>query len=191
MSLTEMKTSPLFAPTVGTDLHFISNRDAAILQVVWDPQSYVAVSYSDILEGDEIGVAGYPLPQMVTPLNGGQPMFRFVFRVAKGVITSTIKQGLRLLNEPPTIELQTVEVNFLFAPGNSGGPIFESETGRVVAYVEGFSDSQIAQRYSDTNQDNIVAGAPAKYVEVVHAVYSLGIKLDSIRTELEGFGVAL
>jgi hypothetical protein len=89
------------------------------------------------------------------------------------------------------MELQTVEVNFLFVPGNSGGPIFDSETGRVLAFVHGFTDSEIVQRYVNTNEANISAGASPQHVQALHAVYSLGIKLDIVRPELESFGVAL
>ncbi len=123
LSLTQVKMSPHLALVVDADLHLYPDYDAALVQVAWDPQPHAAVSYSDVFEGEEIGVAGYPLPQMLTIPNGGQPMVRFVFRVAKGVITSTLRQGLRPTGEPPTAEFQTVEVNFLFAPGNSGGPI--------------------------------------------------------------------
>jgi len=184
-----VKQSPQFAPVVGTDLHFFADRDAAILQLAWEPQPYVAVGYSDVFEGFEIGVAGYPLPKIVASPNGDQQLI--TFRVAKGVITSTTLQGLHPFLELPTIQLQTIEVNFLFVPGNSGGPIFDAETGRVLAYVHGFMDSPIVQRYSDTNQDNIAAGAPEKHIQAIHAVYSLGIKLDAIRNELDGFGAAL
>jgi hypothetical protein len=52
-------------------------------------------------------------------------------------------------------------------------------------------DNQIVQRYSETNQEHVTAGAPAKHIQALHAVYSLGIKLDAIRTELESVGVTL
>jgi len=149
------------------------------------------LSYSDISAGAEIGVAGYPLPRFLVDANGNLQLANLIYRVAKGVVTSTVRQSLSPASETETMELKTIEVNFLFVPGNSGGPIFDAETGRVLAYVHGFMDSQIVQRYSNTNQEYIAAGAPAKHIQALHAVYSLGIKLDAIRTELEGFGVTL
>jgi len=180
-----------FIPVVGTDLHFFPDRDAAILQLGGIDRPYVSLGYNDISPGEEIGVAGYPLPRLILDANGSLQLVNLIYRVAKGVVTSTVRQSLTPGLEPVTIELKTIEVNFLFVPGNSGGPIFDAETGRVLAYVHGFMDSQIVQRYSDTIQENISAGAPAKHIQALHAVYSLGIKLDAIRTELEGFGVTL
>jgi hypothetical protein len=84
-----------------------------------------------------------------------------------------------------------VEVNFLFVPGNSGGPVFDAETGRVLAYVHGFTSREIVQRLADTTPENIAVGADQKHIESLHAVYSLGIKLDNIREELERYGVTL
>jgi S1-C subfamily serine protease len=180
-----------FIPVVGTDLHLFPDRDAAILQLSDAERPYVSLGYSDISAGAEIGVAGYPLPRFLVDTNGNLQLVNLIYRVAKGVVTSTVRQSLSPTSETETVELKTIEVNFLFVPGNSGGPIFDAETGRVLAYVHGFMDSQIVQRYSDTNQEYITAGAPAKHIQALHAVYSLGIKLDAIRTELDGFGVTL
>jgi len=178
-------------PVVGTDIHFFPDRDAAILHLSDAERPCVSLSYSDISAGAEIGVAGYPLPRFLVDANGNLQLANLIYRVAKGVVTSTVRQSLSPASETETMELKTIEVNFLFVPGNSGGPIFDAETGRVLAYVHGFMDSQIVQRYSNTNQEYIAAGAPAKHIQALHAVYSLGIKLDAIRTELEGFGVTL
>jgi starvation-inducible outer membrane lipoprotein len=79
----------------------------------------------------------------------------------------------------------------MFVPGNSGGPIFDGETGRVIAFVHGFISPEIVQNYENTNAKNIADGAPNKHIQSLHAIYSIGIKLDSVRTELERFGVVL
>jgi hypothetical protein len=178
-----------FIPTIDMDLHLFPDRDAAILQLNDADRPFASLSYSDISAGAEIGVAGYPLPRFLVDTNGALQLGNLIYRVAKGVVTSTIRQSLSPNSEAGTAELKTIEVNFLFVPGNSGGPIFDAETGRVVAFVHGFMDNQIVQRYSETNQEHVTAGAPAKHIQALHAVYSLGIKLDAIRTELESFGV--
>lgn len=181
-------------PTVeiGQQLHLFPDYDAAILSTPADnPQPYASVGYSDAAEGLEIGVAGYPLSQ-ITAGPGGQPQFQgVVYRVAKGVVTSTIRQRLHPAPDPQTMELSTVEVNFLFVPGNSGGPIFDAETGRVLAFVHGFLNREIIQKYVDTNAQHVAAGAAPKHVQSLHAVYSLGIRLENIRGELEKVGVTL
>lgn len=184
-------STPQFIPVVGTDLHLFPDRDAAILQIEGDDHPYVSLGYNDISAGQEIGVAGYPLPRLVIDPNGNLQLANLIYRVAKGVVTSTVTQSLTPASEPATGELNTIEVNFLFVPGNSGGPVFDAETGRVFAYVHGFMENQIVQRYCDTNQENVTAGAPAKHIQSLHAVYSLGIRLDAMRTELDRFGATL
>jgi hypothetical protein len=181
-------------PTVeiGQQLHLFPDYDAAILQTpVSTPQPYASIAYTDTVEGLEIGVAGYPLSQITAGPNGEPQFHGVVYRVAKGVVTSTVHQRLNPSPDPQTAVLGTVEVNFLFVPGNSGGPVFDAGTGRVLAYVHGFTNREIVQRLAETNKENIDAGAPPKHVESLHAVYSLGIRLENIRGELEKFGVTL
>jgi S1-C subfamily serine protease len=187
---TAVATTP-FVASVGTDLHLYPDQDAAILQVPGDAHPFAAIGYSDFPEGAEIGVAGYPLSSVLPGQNGGPVLINVVYRVAKGVVTATYSQSIKPGPEPQTAMLNTLEVNFLFVPGNSGGPIFDAETGRVFAFVHGFRDTQIVQRFADTSPGNVANGAPPKHVEALHAVYSIGIRLDGIRTVLEGFGVTL
>jgi Trypsin-like peptidase domain len=186
-----VKLSPLLNFTIGNQLQLFPDKDAAIITVPGEPQPYASISYAEATEGSEIGVAGYPLSQILAGPNGEATFPGFIYRVAKGVVTSTIRQRLNPMPDPQTIELSTVEVNFMFVPGNSGGPIFDCETGRVLAFVHGFTDRQIVQRFVDTGQDKIAEGAPPKHVQALHAVYSLGIKLDNISAELGAAGVSL
>jgi hypothetical protein len=186
-----VKASALFELEIGQQIHAYPEWDAAIIDMPGEPQPYAAISYADAEVGAEIGVAGYPLSQVV-PGPAGAPQYPgIIYRVAKGVITSAMSQRLNPMPDPQTNELNTVEVNFMFVPGNSGGPVFDAETGRVLAFVHGFTNREIVQRLADTNQDNINAGAPPKHVQALHAVYSLGVKLDNIKTELDGFGVTV
>jgi S1-C subfamily serine protease len=185
------KHSPPWALTAGTNLHLFPECDLAIIQIPGDPQPYATVGYNDILEGTEIGVAGYPLSKII-PGPNGEPQFPgVIYRIARGVVTSTATQWLEPKPNPRTRPLNTIEVNFMFVPGNSGGPIFDAQTGRVVAFVHGFSSPEIVQNFVDTNAKNIAAGAPNKHIQSLHAIYSIGIKLDSVRAELERFGVVL
>lgn len=186
-----MKASPLLDLQVGQQLHLYPNRDAALITIQVPQQPYLAIGYNDIDEGTEIGVAGYPLSRVTAGPNGKPQFNNVVYRVARGVVTAAVRQNLNPQPDPQTIDLNTVEVNFLFVAGNSGGPIFDADTGRVFAYVHGYISPSIGQKYEDTEQILINQGAPAKHVENVRAIYSLGIRLDTIRQELEGFGVTL
>jgi S1-C subfamily serine protease len=186
-----VKVSQNWLLTIGQNLHLFPDCDLAIIQTPGDPQPYATVGYNDIPEGVEIGIAGYPLSQILAGPNGEPQFPGIIYRVAKGVVTSTVTQTLDPRPNPRTKPLNTIEVNFLFVAGNSGGPIFDAETGRVMAFVHGFTNREINQNYVDTNAQNIAAGAPNKHIQSLHAIYSLGIKLDSVRQELERFGVAL
>jgi len=176
---------------VDKDISLIPSADAAIFRVPGDTRPFVTVDYSDVSEGESIGVAGYPLG-MVTADGNGQPKYEgLIFRVAKGTIGAIYSQVLQGPYVPVTKALSNIEVNFMFVSGNSGGPIFHAETGRVLAFVHGVMDKCIVQRVADTASANVALGVPSKHVESIFAIYSVGIRLANIRTELEGFGVTL
>lgn len=84
-----------------------------------------------------------------------------------------------------------MEVNFLFVPGNSGGPIFDAETGRALAYVKGFRYPKIIEGEETCNLIAVPAGMQPKYLSAIYAVYSVGLTLDRVRRHLEQFGVKL
>ena len=85
-----------------------------------------------------------------------------------------------------------IEVNFLFVPGNSGGPVFSAENGRVVGFVRGYNAVKIRETVATATMiPQLPLGLGNQYIEHLHAVYSLAVKLDFIRTTIEGFGVSL
>jgi hypothetical protein len=84
-----------------------------------------------------------------------------------------------------------LEVNFMFVSGNSGGPVFEAETGRVVGMVQGIRWAKVAEQIAQITTPNVQLplGLNANYVACIHAIYSLGIELNCFRSTLEGFGI--
>jgi hypothetical protein len=178
---------------VGEDIHLFPDKDLAILICkAKKDQAYLSVSYADIPVGTEIGVAGYPLARLATDANNNPDVKALVYRVAKGVATAVFRYDMDHGDGHPLMDVQVVEVNFLFVAGNSGGPIFEAETGRAIAYVKGFRTHKIqekAEQCFPTTQ--IPAGLSNVYLDSVHAVYSVGLTLDRVRPELEQFGVKL
>lgn len=178
---------------IGTDIHLFPDKDFAIMICkAKKDQAFLSVSYADIPVGTEIGVAGYPLARLGTDQNGNPDVKALVYKVAKGVATGVFRYDIDHGDGHPLLNTQVVEVNFLFVPGNSGGPIFESDTGRVLAYVKGFRTHKIREQPEQcwpTTQ--VPAGLSATYLDAVHAVYSIGLTLDRVRPELEQFGVKL
>jgi S1-C subfamily serine protease len=178
---------------IGTDIHLFPDEDLAIVICKANKnQAYLAVSYADIPVGTEIGVAGYPLAMLSTDANGNPDVKALVYRVAKGVATAVYRYNIDHKDGHPIPDREVVEVNFMFVPGNSGGPVFEADTGRVVAFVKGFRSHKIqenAEQCFPTTQ--VPAGLSNTYLDAVHAVYSIGLTLDRVRPQLEQYGVKL
>jgi hypothetical protein len=177
---------------VGNDIHLYPDNDLAILlSKTKIDQPYLPVSYADIPVGADIGVAGYPIAQLIPDANGQMTLNGMVFRVARGVATAFYKTTLNLGYGKPLTDVSVLEVNFIFVPGNSGGPIFDASTGRVVSYVEGFRAYKIRENDEQCQLIEVPSGLSPNYVGAVYAVYSIGLTLSPVRAQLEHFGVTL
>jgi hypothetical protein len=177
---------------LGKDIHLYPDQDLAILlsDTKLD-QAFLPISYADVPVGQEIGVAGYPLARLLTDAGGNVTLGGLVYRVAKGVATAYYRTNLDSGYGHPLNDRMVLEVNFLFVPGNSGGPIFDAENGRVIAYVEGFQHYKIKEVLEHYTQTPVPGGMSAEYLDSVYAVYSVGLTLEPVRVQLEEFGVRL
>ena len=177
---------------VGKTVHLYPECDLGLLVATeMKGRPYAALEYGDAPEGKEIGVAGYPLPKLV--LERGKLVYSgLIFRIAKGVITASYSPNLSADETGFMASVPVIEVNFLFVPGNSGGPIFDSENGRVLGFVHGFSTDKIRERVQEaTLIQELPEGMDRRHIENLNALYSLGIKLSRVRAYLENFGVSL
>ncbi len=154
-------------------------------------QAFVSLDYSTWPVGKEIGVAGYPIPRLIVA-EGQLRYDGLLFRVAKGVITSTYVTNLQTDQAVILERAPVIEVNFLFVPGNSGGPVFDAETGRVGGFVHGYTATKIRERIEHvTLLQDLPEGITGQYVENLNALYSVAIKMDRARPHLEKFGIGL
>lgn len=177
---------------VGVDIHLYPDDDFAIITSDQKKdQAFLPISYADVPVGSEIGVAGYPLVQLVPDTQGNLTLAGVVYKVARGVATAYYKTNLESGDGHPLLNRMVLEVNFLFVPGNSGGPIFEADTGRVVAYVKGFSATKIKENQERCALIALPEGLPQDYLNAVYAVYSNGLTLEPVRHHLEAHGVTL
>jgi hypothetical protein len=177
---------------VGVDINLYPDHDFAIIISKSKPdQAYLPISYADIPVGLEIGVAGYPLPHIVMDANGKISLGGLVYRVAKGVATAVYNTDLDANDGHPLKNVEVLDVNFLFVPGNSGGPIFDAETGRVVSYVKGFRDYKIKEKQEQCQLITVPTGLQPNYLQSIYAVYSLGLRFLPVQHELEKFGVQI
>ena len=177
---------------VGTDIHLFPALDFAIIlcHTARPDQPYLPIGYACLPVGAEIGVAGYPLASIAVDANGAADVKGMVYRVAKGTATAVYRTNWDSGDGYPLIDTLVVEVNFFFVPGNSGGPIFDAETGRAFAYVKGLSTPKINE-FVDTAVIALPTTIAKEYVAGIRAVYSIGLTLDRVRDELEKFGVQL
>jgi hypothetical protein len=177
---------------IGNNVHLYPADDLAVLLVDGDrDRAYLPLDYGDVEVGSEIGVAGYPLAQVMTP-NMTLSYEGLIFRVAKSVLTATYNATVNLDGGTSLLNLPLLEVNFLFVPGNSGGPVFAANTARVLGYVQGYRHQKIQERVETAVPTLVLPpGLSATYVAHQDALYSYGIKLERVRAHLETFHVSL
>lgn len=177
---------------VGKEIHLYKDADLALFTLPHPlDQAFVNIDYGDVQQGADIGVAGYPLPNLVVENN----QLRYdglLYRVARGTVTATYNAPLNGNEIQSSAAVPMIEVNFLFVPGNSGGPIFRASSGMVVGYVHGFRAQPILQKHSQVAPQIVLpTGMTRDFVENVHAVYSAGIKMECAKKVLQTFGVSL
>jgi hypothetical protein len=177
---------------IGVDVHLYPDHDFALLisKSKLD-QAYMPISYSDIPVGAEIGVAGYPIPTLTVNASGQFSLEGLVYRVARGVATAVYKTNLDAGLGHPLKDVEVLEVNFLFVPGNSGGPIFDPETGRAMAFVDGYREYKIKEKEENCQLITVPSGLQKNYLQSIYAVYSIGLRFLPVRVELEKQGIQL
>src|SRR6266851_218840 len=175
-------------PQIGQEINLFPNLDLAVLRVPNTPndQPYAPLEYGDVYEGQGIGVVGYPLP-VLQVVNGNLVFNSLIYRAASGSVNARYNTNDGALQNVPYIE-----VNFLFVPGNSGGPVFSEKTGRVLGFVRGYRATKIREAIATATMiPQMPIGVSNQYVESLSAVYSIAVKLDFVRATIEGFGVTL
>lgn len=175
-------------PQIGQEINLFPNLDLAVLRVpnTANEQPYAPLEYGDVYEGQGIGVVGYPLP-VLQVVNGNLAFNSLIYRAASGSVTARYTT-----NDGPLQNVPCIEVNFLFVPGNSGGPVFSEKTGRVLGFVRGYRAVKIRETIATATMiPQMPLGVSNQYVESLSAVYSVAVKLDFVRATLEGFGVTL
>lgn len=175
-------------PTIGNDIHLFPQFDFAILKVPPEiNRPYASLSFNRVYEGEEIGVAGYPVARLIA-VNGALSADGLIYRVGRGPVGAYYITNISQLLQ----QIPLVEVNFLFVPGNSGGPIFLAETGEVIGFVHGYHDTKIREKVVTTHANTqLPPDLGNQYVEHLHAFYSIAIKLDLVRSTLQTFGIGV
>jgi len=121
-----------------------SSLDFAILQATLGTQriqKYLEIDYSARFEGEEVAICGYPLASVSPASPNDRSLFLDAkLRVAAGIISSQNNSNGKL----------TLEVDFPILRGNSGGPLFSQDSGKVL----GISIATVAM----SNEHNVTIG---------------------------------
>lgn len=178
--------------TLEKNLFWDAEKDVALFHVPDVPeimksngavQAYSALSFAAVKDGREIGVLGYPLSKLTFKERDiNKPdLSTFIPRVSKGIINSQVHYADINTGDGFTVKnADVIEVDFLFVPGNSGGPVFDGETGEVVGYVHGFRSIPLKENVLDASIE-LPEGVSKKYINLEKAVYSMAIKVSNIK----------
>lgn len=178
----------IWEPKLDKDIFLYKDVDLAVInldkefyqnngKIYVDNNTFLKIDKNLHGIGSEIGVLGYPLCKLTFD-NGDVTKPRIgniLLRGDVGVVNCTYKSSSKLHH---------YEFTLAFNPGNSGGPIFDIKTGRLVSIVKGFKSIPIKIKESeltDLMRKNlkIKKYTPDSYLEVMHANYSIGFATPS------------
>lgn len=126
--------------------------------------------------GKEIGVLGYPLSALIFE---NQDLYKPVI----GNILLRANRGIINTRFQTTEKLHHYEFTLSFYPGNSGGPIFDIQTGELVSIVRGFRTISIDILENELNEEQLKRLKNYKeksYITQNNAMYSFGIATNSL-----------
>jgi hypothetical protein len=132
-------------------------------KVYADRNNYIPISKEFCTIGTEIGILGYPISGLEFE-NGdfNKPKIgNVLLRTDQGVVNCRYQISEKIFAYQFTLS---------FNPGNSGGPIFNSKSGRVISVVKGFNSIIMSK---DANEMNPNMNAQSLR-EHAHATYSVG-----------------
>jgi len=140
-----------------------------------EDDDYIRISKDLSPLGSSIGVLGYPLCKLeFENQDHSKPKIgNVLLRADMGVINCRYRTA-------ETVSLY--EFTLAFNPGNSGGPIFDVITGKVISIVKGFKAIPIRLseiRVTDETAKQFKEYTGKSYIETLHATYSIGFATPS------------
>lgn len=171
----------LIEPALDEDLFIYSDFDTALIhlpesfyevdgKVVKDRSAFLKLSAENRPLGTDVGVFGYPLQQLALS-DDDVDMTPITLRVDKGVLNS----GSRVNN------VNTNEFTMAFNPGNSGGPIVDCRTGKVIAFVHGYNSIPTRFVKEEIPENQRESLGTNHIVTALRALYSIGICTTNLK----------
>lgn len=182
----------IFEPKINKDIFIYPDVDLSIIylsdsfyqlndKIFVDKNDFIRI-YRDFLPiGTEIGVLGYPLCKLEFKDHDiNKPKIgNVLLRTDKGVVNCRYK----------TSKVKSLyEFTLSFNPGNSGGPIFDIKTGRLISIATGYKSFPINQKEVEIPEKvrkNFQTYKNKSYIETIHAIYSTGIATPSFTEILD------
>ena len=171
----------IFEPKMNKDIFTYPDVDLAIIyldnefyqvgdKIIADKNDFIRISKDFLPIGSEVGVLGYPVCKLEFQENDiNKPVIgNVLLRTDQGVVNC---------------RYQTSQTNYLyeftlaFNPGNSGGPVFDAKTGKLISIVRGYKSIRINEK------ENLITDEEAKkfkiykeqaFIETQNANYSFG-----------------
>ncbi len=176
----------IFEPKLDKEIFVYPDIDLAVIyldeefyksgdKIFADKNDFIRISKDFLPIGTEVGVLGYPLSKLEFDNHDlSKPRIgNMLLRTDKGVVNCRYKTSKKH---------SLYEFTMAFNPGNSGGPIFDIKTGRVVSIVKGYRSSQINTREIPISEDGakqLKIYKEKAFIEVLHATYSMGFATSS------------
>lgn len=186
----------IFEPKMNKEIFLYPDIDLAIIyldnefyqigdQIFADRNDFIRISKDFLPIGSEIGVLGYPLCQLAFEnADLGKPLIsNILLRADKGVINCRYQASEKNYS---------YEFTMAFNPGNSGGPIFDIKTGRLVSMVKGYGSVVINAKetvISDEHAKQLKTYKEKAFIETMHATYSLGFATPTFIQAFEEHGI--
>ncbi len=171
----------IFEPKLNKEIFTYPDIDLAVVylddefyqvgnQIFADRNDFIRISKEFLPIGSEVGILGYPLCQLKFQNRDiNKPLIKDVLlRTDQGVVNCRYQTS-------PTNYLY--EFTLAFNPGNSGGPIFDIKTGKIISIVKGFKSIRINERENIISEEGIKRLRVYKekaFIETLNANYSFG-----------------
>jgi len=171
----------IFEPKLDKEIFVFLDIDLAIIyldsefyrvgdKIFVDSNDFVRISKEFLPIGSEVGVLGYPLCKL-------EFQEKDLNRPLIGNILLRADQGVVNCRYQTSEKDYLYEFTLAFNPGNSGGPIFDTKTGKVISIVKGYKVLRINEResvISDEGAKQLKVYKEKAFIETLNATYSFG-----------------